>query len=100
MCNVSLGCDAWLWNVPHVFLYGIHVAYVAEGVATAVPHKVTRFPAIKAGSFGLGMAVVLLWFSGCRIVIGIAVLLLCFRGVSVGVVASVLPTVIGHSATG
>jgi hypothetical protein len=98
VCNVALGCNAWLRDIPHVFLYGVYVAYVAGGVATAVLCEVTRFPTIKAGSFGSGVAVVLLWFGGCCIVIGVTVLLLCVRSVSVGIVASVLPAVIGHSA--
>jgi hypothetical protein len=52
------------------------------------------------GSFGSGITVVLLWLSGCRIVIGVVVLLLCVHGISVGIVALVLLVDVGHSAMG
>jgi hypothetical protein len=52
--------------------------------------------AIEAWPFGSGAAVILQWLGGCCIVVGI-VFLLCAHGIGVGIVASILSTVVGCS---
>ena len=80
----------------HVFFRGVDVAYVAGRVVVAILCKVTQFSTIETGSLGLGAMVVLLWLGGCCIVVSVVVLLrVCSIGV--GIVASVLLTVVGCS---
>jgi hypothetical protein len=83
----------------HIVVHSIHVVYVARGVAATIFGEVARFSAVEAGSFGLRTVVVLLWFSGCCIVVSI-ILLLHVCGIGVGIVASILLAIVGCSGVG
>jgi hypothetical protein len=66
--HVGSRSDGWLWDVLHVVFYCIHVVYVAQWVATAVPREVARFSAVEAWPLGAGLTWgFLLWLGDCCI---------------------------------
>jgi hypothetical protein len=89
--NIGLRLDVQLGNISHIFVFGVHVVYVARQVATAVFGEVAHLSTVKAGSFWAWLLVVGLSLD----VRGIVVFWLgC---ICVDVVALVLASIIGSS---
>jgi hypothetical protein len=89
--NIGLGLDVWLGDVLHVFVFCVHVVYVARWVAAAVFGEVAHLSTVEAGSLGVWPLVVGLSLDVRGIVI------LWLGHVCVGVVALVLTLVVWGS---
>jgi hypothetical protein len=86
-------CDVWLGNVLHVVIFCVHVVYVAQWVAVTVLGEVAHLSTIEAGSLGALVLVGLLLGVCC-----VAICLLHIDRVGVGVVSSVLASVVWGSS--
>jgi hypothetical protein len=92
--NVGSGLDVQLGNVSHVFIFHVHVAYVARWVASAVFGKMAHLPTVEAGSFGACSLIAGLSLGVCGVVI------FWLDRVCVNVVALVLASVIWSPGPG
>jgi hypothetical protein len=92
--NIGSWCDIWLGNVSHLFVFSVHVVDVTRWVAAAILGEVAYLSTVKTGSFGAWSLIIGLSLDVCGVVV--------FRlgSVCVGVVASVLASVIWCSGPG
>jgi hypothetical protein len=73
----------------YIVVHGVHVVYVARGIALAVLCKMANLAAIEAWPFGSGVVVFLLCLSAHHVIP-----LLGGSGIGVGVVALILSSVV------
>jgi hypothetical protein len=92
MPDVSLWCDVRLGNVPHIFVFGVHIVDVTRGVAAAVFSEVSYLATVEARPLRTWPLIIGLSLSACCIAI--------FRlgRVHVSIVALVLSSVIWRSS--
>jgi hypothetical protein len=89
VCNVGSRHNAWLQDVLHIVVHGIHIVYVARGIASAVLCKMATLAAIEAWSLRSGVAIFLLHLSTCHVIPWLG-----GCGIGVSVVALILSSVV------